>query len=427
MFEASSPPATRIQIDASAHCQLACPSCPTASGATKAAMGAGQLDPAKFDALLADNPELLEVELSNYGEMFLNPRLAEILKAAHERDVVVHADNGVNLNHVSDGVLEAVVRYRVRSMTVSIDGATPESYAKYRVRGDFKRVIGNIRRLNQYKQQFKTVFPMLSWQFIVFGHNELEIAAARRLAGKLGMSFSPKVSWDDDVSPVRNKELVRIQTGLSATREEHHRKTGAAYLRPICHQLWHSPVVNWDGRIMGCCRNFWGEFGGNAFQDGLAASLESPALRQAKQMLMGRDEPAPGIPCTTCDLFLTMRKDGNWITEKELASTAMQPATVAGVIEAGDTRATHADVCVAPPGVDPRLPGKSTPPVRYLIGTGQVLAFQLLPGREYTLHIAPQRASRVLPAVAISLAVKKRPIVKEFRIVLGDRASYKVA
>jgi hypothetical protein len=97
------------------------------------------------------------------------------------------------------------------------------------------------------------------------------------------------------------------------------------------------------------------------------------------------------------------------------------------VIEAGDTRATHADVCVAPHGVDPRLPGKSTPPVRYLIGTGQVLAFQLLPGREYTLHIAPQRASRVLPAVAISLAVKKRPIVKEFRIVLGDRASYKVA
>jgi MoaA/NifB/PqqE/SkfB family radical SAM enzyme len=277
MFEASSPPATRIQIDASAHCQLACPSCPTASGATKAAMGAGHLDPAKFDALLADNPELLEVELSNYGEMFLNPRLAEILKTAHERDVVVHADNGVNLNNVSDGVLEAVVRYRVRSMTVSIDGATPESYAKYRVRGDFKRVIGNIRRLNQYKQQFKTVFPMLSWQFIVFGHNELEIAAARRLAGKLGMSFSPKVSWDDDVSPVRNKELVRIQTGLSATREEHHRKTGAAYLRPICHQLWHSPVVNWDGRIMGCCRNFWGEFGGNAFQDGLAASLESPA------------------------------------------------------------------------------------------------------------------------------------------------------
>jgi len=36
-------------------------------------------------------------------------------------------------------------------------------------------------------------------------------------------------------------------------------------MRGICHQLWHAPVLNWDGRVMGCCRNFWSDFGGKRF------------------------------------------------------------------------------------------------------------------------------------------------------------------
>jgi len=52
-----------IQLDASAHCQLACPSCPTASGATRAAMGAGHLDVRAFEALLDANPGLTDIEL----------------------------------------------------------------------------------------------------------------------------------------------------------------------------------------------------------------------------------------------------------------------------------------------------------------------------------------------------------------------------
>jgi len=78
-----------IQIDASSHCQLACPVCPTADGRARAVLGAGHLKLADFVALLDRNPELAEVELSNYGEMFLNPQLPELLEAAYRRGVVV--------------------------------------------------------------------------------------------------------------------------------------------------------------------------------------------------------------------------------------------------------------------------------------------------------------------------------------------------
>ena len=392
-------------------------------------MGAGHLDAGEFETLLERNPELLEVELSNYGEMFLNPRLQEILRIAFERSVVLHADNGVNLNHAPEETLEALVRYRFRSMTVSIDGASAESYARYRVNGDFERVIGHIRKINDYKRQHPTVFPLLSWQFIVFGHNEHEIAAARRMAAELGMTFRPKTSWDDDVSPVRNPELVRIQTGLWPTREAHYRATGTNYLRSICYQVWHAPVLNWDGRVMGCCRNFWGDFGANAFHDGLAQSLEGPRMQHARRMLMGRAEPAAEVPCTTCELYLNMRRDGNWITEKELDRAAGQPGiTAGGAIEAGNSEATHVDVFIAPGGLNRLLLASSPAAERYRIGDQQAIAFVLAPGREYTVYALPKRLDpgfRIhyppIEPVTLSVAVARRPIVQEFRIRLDGR------
>jgi MoaA/NifB/PqqE/SkfB family radical SAM enzyme len=125
-----------IQIDASLHCQLACPLCPTADGRVGPALGAGHLKVTDFEALLRGNPQIAHVELSNYGEMFLNPQLADLLACAFEHNVTVSGSNGVNLNFAREDALEAVVRYRVRALTCSIDGATQETYSRYRVNGN---------------------------------------------------------------------------------------------------------------------------------------------------------------------------------------------------------------------------------------------------------------------------------------------------
>jgi len=125
-------------------------------------MGAGHLDPDAFEHLLAENPGLTDIELSNYGEMFLNPRLTDILRIAFDRRVVLHAHNGANLNHASPETLEALVKYRFHSLVVSIDGASPETFSRYRVKGDFKRVIGHIGQINRFKRSAMSGFPLLT-------------------------------------------------------------------------------------------------------------------------------------------------------------------------------------------------------------------------------------------------------------------------
>jgi hypothetical protein len=134
------------------------------------------------------------------------------------------------------------------------------------------------------------------------------------MAEELGMRFNPKLSWDDDISPT-DAQAVRKVFGV-ADRKEFREKNGHDYMRSICDQLWDTPQINWDGKILGCCRNFWGEFGGNAFRDGLIPSLNSEPIAHAREMLQGRAEPRDDIPCTTCSLYLDMRESGRFLKRR---------------------------------------------------------------------------------------------------------------
>src|SRR5262249_42375213 len=123
------------------------------------AVGGGFLRFEDFRKLLDDNPGLKRIELSNWGEIFLNPALLSVLKLAHERGVYLTADNGVNLNKIRPEVLEGLVRYQFRSLVCSIDGASEETYSIYRVRGKFANVIDNIRKINELKQRYSSPLP----------------------------------------------------------------------------------------------------------------------------------------------------------------------------------------------------------------------------------------------------------------------------
>ena len=302
----------KIKLEASSICQLKCHSCPTAANKTLPTIGRGFLRLKNFKELININPQLTEIELSNYGEIFLNPDLLEIIKYAHEHNVALSAANGVNLNTVKEEVLEGLVKYQFRILSCSIDGASQESYEKYRVGGNFNVVIENIKRINYFKKKHHSPYPKLKWQFIAFGHNEHEIDSAKKLANELDMEFKLKLSWDKEFSPVQDKESIRKLIG-AASRDEYKDRYGHDYMQALCHKLWDSPQINWDGKILGCSRNFWGDFGGNAFTDGLVKALNNEKIVYAREMLLGHNAARDDIPCTTCEIYLNMKQEGNYL------------------------------------------------------------------------------------------------------------------
>jgi MoaA/NifB/PqqE/SkfB family radical SAM enzyme len=312
----------RVALDVSTACQLKCPSCPTASGAVGKSLGTGFLKFENFKTFLDDHAWVSHIELSNWGEIFLNPDLPQILAYAYRRHVALSIDNGANLNHTSAEVLDALVKYRLRSLSCSIDGASQDTYAVYRVRGNFDRVIDNVKTINRLKRAYRSPYPTLKWQFVAFGHNQHEIGKARAMAKELDMTFYCKLSWDDlygnAFSPVTDRELIRKETGLGvADRGEYEERHGTNYIGAACRQLWLSPQINFDGRLLGCSINHWGDYG-NAFDTGLAACLTSEKLAYAKAMLMGEKRARPDVPCTHCKVYRSMLKHDSWVRPEEV-------------------------------------------------------------------------------------------------------------
>lgn len=309
---------TKIHLEAMGACQLKCPACPTASGEIRPNIASGYLRADNFRKLLDENPSINHVELSNYGEIFLNPQIVDIMRHAQEKGVKITAENGVNLNTMKEEVLEGLVKYQFNSMTCSIDGASNETYSIYRVKGNFDTVMDNIKKINEYKRKYNSKYPVMTWQFIVFGHNEHELPQARKMAEELGMDFKPKLNWDEEYSPIQNREFVELQIGKEATRSQYKEATGIDYSRGICHQLWYEPQINWDGKLLGCCRNFWGDFGDNVFEHGLQNAINNPKIKAARSALQGAIEAPEDLPCITCNIYKGMTADNKFITNSEL-------------------------------------------------------------------------------------------------------------
>jgi MoaA/NifB/PqqE/SkfB family radical SAM enzyme/uncharacterized cupin superfamily protein len=318
----------RIRLEASTVCQLQCPSCPTAIGEIGKTLGAGFLEFGIFKNILDENPLLSHVELSNWGEIFLNNNLMRLLKYAHSHDVGLHASTGANLNDVGKDVLKALVKYRFRNITCSIDGASQETYSIYRRKGDFHKTLDNIKAINNFKAKYNSQYPKLIWQFIAFGHNEHEIGKARIMAKELNMVFRLKLSWEDlytdAFSPIKNPELIRKETGLGvANRDEYRNKYKKEYARECCLDLWMNPQINYDGRVLGCSVNYWDDYG-NVLHGGLITSFNNDKINYARDMLLGKRESKMEIPCSQCKFYRNMKENEQWITDEDINNKYFQ-------------------------------------------------------------------------------------------------------
>jgi MoaA/NifB/PqqE/SkfB family radical SAM enzyme len=307
--EIFSPPFTgAIRLEACSMCQLKCPICSTGNGKNKNSLiGWGYLKFIDFKNLIDLNTWIKKVELSNWGEIFLNPDLESIVKYAYEKNVLLKAGNGVNLNTAKENILESFVKYNFRTVSVSLDGATDETYRKYRIGGDLNRVIDNIKKINEYKQKYNSEYPKLYWQFVIFGHNEQEIPDARKMAESLGMEFRPKLSWDNSFSPIIDREFVRREGCLKVISREEYNNTFKKQYKIPCTQLWKSPQINWDGKLLGCCVNRYSDFG-NIFETGLRKTLSNEKFRYAKKMLIGAALERTDIPCVKCSVYKNIKK-----------------------------------------------------------------------------------------------------------------------
>ena len=188
---------SRLYIECTAACNISCAQacCAPETGITRTRQ-AGMLDYDLFTRVVDESgPTVGRIDFFNYGEAFLHKRaldMVEYIKSRYPHVYLYTSTNGLALTE--DGA-RRLARSGIDEVTFSIDGATAESYAKYRQRGDFAKAIRNLTALVDEKKKNGLDVPFVNWRYILFTHNDSdeEMARARQMAADIGVD---RLTWE---------------------------------------------------------------------------------------------------------------------------------------------------------------------------------------------------------------------------------------
>ncbi len=149
-----------IFVDPINLCNLKCPLCPTGTGSLQRAQGQMSLDEFKH-VIDHVSPWAYEVVLYNWGEPLMNRQIFEMVDYARSKNLGTSMSS--NLTVVRPGAIDALLESGLENLSISIDGASQETYGKYRVGGDFSKVMANLRALLERREQLGRHNPIVEW------------------------------------------------------------------------------------------------------------------------------------------------------------------------------------------------------------------------------------------------------------------------
>ncbi len=276
-------------IDVTNACNLRCPGCPTGAGIygrPKTLLDLGRLE--RF--LDETGRYLLLANLYNWGETLLHPQAPDIVKMVHARRIFTSISTNLNIRNPDrlDAICDAGLDYLI----ISADGATPESYRKYRVGGDFDLVLSNIRHIVEHRRSKGRSRPILEWQVLTFGHLEPELEQVQALAERLG------------VDRVNRKGPTAPQNLQPASEELKGNFYGGA---AACGLLWHNVVLQSDGGIAPCCNLYHREDDFGHLDHGtVTQTRRNERYRTARKLFDPRRarelDPELDHPCLRCPI-----------------------------------------------------------------------------------------------------------------------------
>lgn len=160
-------------IEVAARCNLRCPMCPIVVD-PRHAPGSGQpalLSPEMFERLDPAFRSLQRAHLFGLGEPLLSPHLFHYVSLLSAAGVETWITTNATL--MTDARADALARAGLTRATVSIDGATKETYERIRIGGRFEEAVRGIKALTDARRRWARPRVMLAMVGMVSNLREL--------------------------------------------------------------------------------------------------------------------------------------------------------------------------------------------------------------------------------------------------------------
>jgi len=177
-----------LQVEPSVMCHLECPACAT-QAERRARRPPRIMPPEVLERTLRDfgraGIAVRTFDFSGHGEPLENPDLSGLLAMAREKQPDSYIILRTNANGEPD---PAVLDAGPSQIHMSIDGVDPESYAGYRVGGDFRKAWTFLTEMARMARDRGSVTRTV-WNYILFEHNSQphHLERAWRMARQSGV------------------------------------------------------------------------------------------------------------------------------------------------------------------------------------------------------------------------------------------------
>ncbi len=280
------------------------------------------LTPDLFERLEPIFPTLLRAYLFGLGEPLLNRHLLDYVQSLSSAGVEVWFNTNATL--IDDEKADALARAGTTSITVSIDGATAETYERIRVGASFPAVVRGIRSLVRAAKIYGG--PNVDLSFVGMASNLHELPGLVELAAEVGarnMHVEPlysQIQHDlqehyarENLGILGPRRVDKLFRQASRRAEELHVRLASRFLVDggstdyverarnlgiwwTCTEPWTSIWVTSAGEVRTCCINETSF--GNLFEKSFAEIWNGQHYADFRGQHAGRRETPRG--CANC-------------------------------------------------------------------------------------------------------------------------------
>jgi len=283
-------------------CNLKCALCPYPEMDRKKVV----MDFEKYKILI-DELKLFKPKIyfTAWGDALLHPKFIEMIKYSSANGIRAGFSSNFCMP-LTDKKIKGLVLSGINYIIIDMDGATKETYLKYRKNGDFDRLIKNVKKLVYYKKKYNPHLTLKA-QCLIMKQNEHELKEIETLSRNLGfdtLHYYPiflkqnwsKCSFDTEKREKEGKEFLPENQEYSRYNEKFILKEAQA----VCPYIKQAAISS-SGNMVICCNDVNSSvIVGNVFEEGFMRIWKSRLYKQIRKDIIIKKFPI----CKNCDISM---------------------------------------------------------------------------------------------------------------------------
>jgi radical SAM protein with 4Fe4S-binding SPASM domain len=249
---------------------------------------------------------LYSLRMENWGEPLLNEEIPMMIAYAKSKGIFTSFNT--NLCLLDESIAKGLISSGLDHIKISLDGTNEQSYLKYRMGGDFRKVIENIRLLTGIRKRLNKNVPFIQIQFIIMRHNENEIGRMREMVKELGVDglflerLRPDMRQELYIADAKSMEMFRQwlpKNDIYSVFD--YRSKKRKNRKKTCSYLWTTAVINWDSTVAPCCSVFEEKYDfGNLKDSSFMDIWNSPKYLSARNLIGWARKTQEEVVCVYC-------------------------------------------------------------------------------------------------------------------------------